>query len=184
MKATRISMLAVFITCVVLGDVISIIFVQGIHSDILAELPNSALPMVLRLLMIFVVITTIPLIIIPAGELVMDKLFGRGKDSSSRTIFIVRFLIAQLCALISVEVPNFVYVISFIGCFTVALASFAYPPLLHLRCLYKFYPVEKRHSKMKLVVADVILLVWGLVATGFTSVLTFRSMMQQMRKDD
>jgi proton-coupled amino acid transporter len=184
MKATHASLIVVFLTYVVIGDIISIIFVQGIQSDIISELPtSSALPTVIRLLMIITVLTTVPLIIIPAGDLIHDKIIQRQKGAPpGKSVYIVRLLIAIFCALVSVEVPKFIYVISFVGCFCVALTSFAYPPLLHLKCLYKFCSVEKRNSKMKLILTDVILLCCGVLITGFTSVLTFKSMMDQMKE--
>ncbi len=125
--------------------------------------------------------TTIPLIIIPAGDLIHDKILVKKKGMPGKRVYAVRFIIATFCAILSVEVPKFVCVISFIGCFCVALTSFVYPPLLHLRCLWKFCTPEKRNSKMNLIVVDVVLFFFGLLIFGFTSVLTFKSMIQQIQ---
>ena len=52
MRATIVSLSTVFLAYAIMGDIIAIIFVQGIQSDIISELPtNSALPTFVRLLM-------------------------------------------------------------------------------------------------------------------------------------
>jgi amino acid permease len=182
MKATNASLLAVFMAYVIMGDVISIIFVQGIKSDIISELPTSSvLPDSIRLLMIITILTSVPLIMIPAGELLHEKLLGRKKKATpSKSEYMVRVSIAVFCAVLSVEVPDFIYVISFVGCFCVALLSFAYPPLLHLRCIHRFCPLEERNAKFGMIVLDVILLICGGLLTVFTSILTFNKMLEQM----
>jgi amino acid permease len=184
-KATRISLSIVLVLYIFMGDLISIIFMQSIKSDIISELPTTFFPTLLRILMSVVVITSIPLIIIPAGDLIHDKIVPNPNNSNRRTpVYVIRFLLAQLCAIISTMVPDFVFVLSFVGCFCVALLSFAYPPILHLTCVYRYYPKEKRYLKTNLIVADVILFVWGLIATVFTSVLTFRSMVAKMNNKE
>eukprot|EP00557_Chaetoceros_sp_GSL56_P002416 CAMPEP_0176489484 /NCGR_PEP_ID=MMETSP0200_2-20121128/7313_1 /TAXON_ID=947934 /ORGANISM="Chaetoceros sp., Strain GSL56" /LENGTH=306 /DNA_ID=CAMNT_0017886629 /DNA_START=447 /DNA_END=1364 /DNA_ORIENTATION=- len=175
-KATRTSLSIVLMLYILTGDLISIIFMQSIKSDILSELPPAIFPTLLRILMSIVVITSIPLIIIPAGDLIHDKILPNPDNSRrGKIVYVIRFLLAYLCAIISTVVPDFVFVLSFVGCFCVALLSFAYPPILHLTCLYRYHPKEKRHLKTKLIVTDVILFVWGLIATLFTSFLTFTS---------
>lgn len=183
MKAANISHSIVVIAYVIMGDFISIIFVQGVQGDILSELPNSSLPTIIRILMTIVILTTVPLIIIPAGDLVHDKLIRKPKGSSKgKSVYVVRFILALLCAVVSVSVPNFVYVVSFVGCFCVTLLSFAYPPILHMRCMYQFCPEEKRLSMKKMIVTDMILLTLGIIITIFTSLLTFKSMMEVMKQ--
>jgi len=185
MKATRMSLSIVAIAYVFMGDLISIIFVHGIRGDILSELPNSSLPTVLRILMTFVVLTSVPLIIIPSGDLLHDKIMRKPQGANKgRSVYVIRFVLAQLCAGISVAVPNFVYVISFIGCFCVTLLSFVYPPILHLRCMHEFLPKEKRQfsSVKRLIVVDVVLFLLGIIITVFTSWLTFKAMLEEMKK--
>mmetsp|Transcript_9460 Transcript_9460/g.17798 ORF Transcript_9460/g.17798 Transcript_9460/m.17798 type:complete len:465 (+) Transcript_9460:72-1466(+) len=184
-KATRTSLSIVLMLYILTGDLISIIFMQSIKSDILSELPPAIFPTLLRILMSIVVITSIPLIIIPAGDLIHDKILPNPDNSRrGKIVYVIRFLLAYLCAIISTVVPDFVFVLSFVGCFCVALLSFAYPPILHLTCLYRYHPKEKRHLKTKLIVTDVILFVWGLIATLFTSFLTFTSMVANMNNEE
>jgi proton-coupled amino acid transporter len=182
MKATNASLVAVFIAYVIMGDIISIIFEQGINSDIISELPSSStLPMVIRLLMIITILTSVPLIIIPLGELLHNRIVGSVKEASTEnSVYMVRVFVAVFCAILSVEVPDFIHVISFLGCCCCALTSFTYPPLLHLRCIYRFCPLEERNAKIGMIVLDVILLICGGLLTVFTSILTFNKMLEQM----
>jgi proton-coupled amino acid transporter len=182
MKATNASLVAVFIAYVIMGDIISIIFEQGINSDIISELPSSStLPMVIRLLMIITILTSVPLIIIPLGELLHNRIVGSVKEASTEnSVYMVRVFVAVFCAILSVEVPDFIHVISFLGCCCCALTSLTYPPLLHLRCIYRFCPLEERNAKIGMIVLDVILLICGGLLTVFTSILTFNKMLEQM----
>jgi amino acid permease len=183
MKATKMSLSIVAVAYVFLGGLISIIFVKGIRGDILSELPNSSLPTFLRMLMTIVVLTSVPLIIIPSGDLLHDKIIRKPNGADrGKSVYVIRFILAQICAGISVAVPNFVFVISFIGCFCVTLLSFVYPPILHLRCLHEFVPKEKRQSMKMLMVVDVVIFFLGMITTVFTSWLTFNSMLEEMKK--
>lgn len=180
MKATRISLTIVFLVYVVIGDVITILFDDTIKGDILSELPVSIIATIIRMLMTIVVLTSVPLILIPAGDLIHDKILGKSKVGKS--VYLVRFALALLCAFISVEVPDFVSIISFVGCFCVALLSFAYPPLLHLRCVFKFLSVQERRLKQKLIIVDIVLLLWGILSTIFTSFLAFQNLISQEKE--
>lgn len=181
MKATRISLTIVFLVYVVIGDVITILFDDTIKGDILSELPVSIIATIIRMLMTIVVLTSVPLILIPAGDLIHDKILGKS-TKVGKSVYLVRFALALLCAFISVEVPDFVSIISFVGCFCVALLSFAYPPLLHLRCVFKFLSVEERRLKQKLITVDIVLLLWGILSTIFTSFLAFQNLISQEKE--
>lgn len=181
MKATRISLTIVFLIYVVIGDVITILFDDTIKGDILSELPVSIIATIIRMLMTIVVLTSVPLILIPAGDLIHDKILGKS-TKVGKSVYLVRFALALLCAFISVEVPDFVSIISFVGCFCVALLSFAYPPLLHLRCVFKFLSVEERRLKHKLIIVDIVLLLWGVLSTIFTSFLVFQNLISQEKE--
>lgn len=181
MKAANISMFSVFIVYVILGDIISLLFVHGIRGDIISQLPSGMIPTVIRILMIITVLSSVPLLIIPAGNLVYNKIVGKPKNASQEMgVFIVRFIFAQLSALCSVAMPNFTFVISFIGCLCVTLTSYVIPSLLHAVCIYKFCPKERRRSKLKVIVLDTIIVILGIVATVITSVLAFRKMMDEI----
>eukprot|EP00979_Chaetoceros_neogracilis_P000057 scaffold17_cov259-Chaetoceros_neogracile.AAC.9 len=65
--------------------------VAGVQGDILSELPNSSLPTIIRILMTIVILTTVPLIIIPAGDLVHDKLIRKPMGSSKgKSVYVIR----------------------------------------------------------------------------------------------
>lgn len=186
MMATCRSSWIVFMTYSVIGCIISLIFVGGIQSDVISCLPQVGyLPGVIRISMATVVLTSLPLIIIPMGVLIHNKTTAilnwpnarQGKSGA----FTLRLIMASMCAIISVEVPNFVYVISFTGCFCVAFISFVYPPMLHMISIYKFCSDEDRISKNKFLIFDIILIALGVVMVAFTSVLTFLGMIEQIQ---
>lgn len=173
-NSCNMSLWMVFLAYCVMGNVISIIFMQNIKSDVLSALPqNGTVPTALRLLMAIVILTTLPLIIIPAGALVHEKIFGRSKRSF---VFVIRLFIAVTCAILSVELPSFVFVLSFIGCLCVSFISFVYPPLVHMVCTFRF---SVKPVLWQTVFLDGTMLIWGIFVTGFTSRQTYLSMMQQ-----
>jgi amino acid permease len=172
-NSCNISLWIVFVAYCIMGNGLSIIFMQTINSDVLSVLPHGIVPTSLRLLMVIVILTTLPLIIIPAGALVHDKVFGTTKGSY---IFPIRLFIAIICAVLSVELPNFVFVLSFIGCLCVSFISFVYPPLVHIICTNKF---NLNPMSLQTLFLDGTMLTWGIFVTIFTSRQTYLSMMQQ-----
>eukprot|EP00978_Attheya_sp_CCMP212_P043020 scaffold273332_cov51-Attheya_sp.AAC.2 len=189
-KATKLGLFVVFITYVLIGDLISILFlpsVQRIEDDILTILPDSSIVIIARLLMTFVVIVTAPLLVVPCGELLEGRLGilpSNNTNGLSWQRIVVRLSICLFCTCVSVFVPGFVYVISFIGCCCVALVGFIFPPLLHLLLTLK-------HNQMEIIVSDLILtqrrnamyldvvmIVWGVIATMVTSTFTFLNLVQ------
>ncbi len=188
MMATCRSSWIVFVTYSVIGCIISLIFVSGIQSDVISCLPQVGyLPGIIRISMAFVVLTSLPLIIIPMGTLIHNKttaiLNMANAPQGKRGAFALRLIMASICAIISVEVPNFVYVISFIGCFCVAFISFVYPPMLHIISIYKFCSVEDRISKARFLIFDMILVGLGVVVVALTSVLTFLGIIEQIHSN-
>uniref|UniRef100_A0A7S3Q796 Amino acid transporter transmembrane domain-containing protein n=1 Tax=Chaetoceros debilis TaxID=122233 RepID=A0A7S3Q796_9STRA len=193
MQATKRSLGIVYIAYSMIGCVISIIFSHGIETDIISSLPRGYIPDGLRIVMSLMVCSTVPLISIPAGELINEKVqfligniddglgSGSGSGSGSGNGFKTRLILVVLCGIVSVETPNFCYVSSFLGCCCVSIMSFVFPPFLHLVCLYQYCPREKLWSKKGLIIFDIVLLLLGVVTTAFTSFLTFGSMVEQMR---
>jgi len=192
MPTMNIALLVAFVAYVIMGDLISIIFVDGIHGDVLSVLPiDTLLPSTLRFGMILTIISSIPLILIPLSELVYDKLIANNNmdkkndtttNNKNKHLLIIRIVIAIACAIVSVEVPNFIYVISFLGCCCNAAISFAFPPLLHVQCYKKFVSSGQQPKKpSKYYTLDLVLIVLGTLVSAFSSVLTFKSMMEQIR---
>lgn len=180
MKATNAALWVVFATYVSLGILLSIIFwptLKGFHSDILSALPhNSLLSSAVKLSMSIVIISSIPLIIVPFGDLLQQKL-GLHRQWEGAT---VRISICIVCALVSISVPNFVYVISFIGCFCVAFISYTFPAVAHIFCLFKLRDSRLSFSKAewRQIYVDAMLLPVGLISCLMTSDLTFKEMLK------
>ena len=183
-KATQISHWGVFITYILMGEGIAIIFrptMASFQGDILSELPsNSVMTQFLRLAMSIVIFATIPLITVPTGDLIYGKLPMSVKgDNAGRITTSIRIMVCLVSAYVSVAVPDFVSAISFTGCLCVASLSFVYPPLVHLVLRYKFC----RQKKNRIFCSDILLLLWGIVATAVSTTLTFQSMMMKMQSD-
>jgi amino acid permease len=174
MNSCNKSLWIVFLAYCIMGNGLSMIFMQTIDSDVLSALPYGAIPTALRLLMAIVILTTLPLIIIPAGALVHDKVFGKASNRSCE--FAIRFLIAGACAILSVELPSFVFVLSFIGCLCVSFISFVYPPLAHIICMCRF---STKPISWQSMILDVAMVTWGIFVTIFTSRQTYLSLIQQ-----
>jgi len=133
-RASRVAIQFVFLTYALVSDVLAILYLPEGHNfegDVLAHLPSGWLPTLIRLTMIFVVLMTAPLLVIPCGELIEGKIWG--KESHFWGRIAVRTSVCVISGAVGVLVPNFVNVLSFIGCFTVSLASFVFPPLFYIK---------------------------------------------------
>ena len=184
MKATKISLWIVYITYVVSAELLSIIFwptIHGFQSDVISALPyNSFLSRTIKISMSIVILSTVPLIIVPFGDLMQQKL---GMKNHGNGGIVVRISLCIVCASVSILVPNFVYVISFIGCCCVAMTSYTFPALVHICCLLKLRQsrtrilskVEWRHLYL-----DGILAPMGLISCILTSSLTFQEMIRSI----
>jgi solute carrier family 36 (proton-coupled amino acid transporter) len=114
--AATIAMLAVAASYIIIGIGLLILY-PNIEGDVLHELPqNGLLPVVTRLAMTLVVLVTAPLLIVPCGELIEGKM---SPQPTMKLKGIVRFSICFITVVISLSVPGFVYVLSFVGCFCV-----------------------------------------------------------------
>jgi len=144
-----------------------------VEGDILQQLSADGLvPLVVRFSMIVVVILTCPLIVLPCGLILEGKLTST--IPTTRVLqAIVRYSICIACAIISVSVPGFVYVLSFVGCFSVALVGFVIPPLLHISLVLNYGSVRLQAMGLLL---DAVMLLWGIFATVVSSVYTFRQL--------
>ena len=189
MRATKISLWFVFISYVLIGELMLVMFwptIHGIKSDITRVLPmNTYLSSFVSLSMAMVILCTTPLVIVPCGALVMkklglDRLDGEGQER--RLGVTVRIIICIICALISVMVPNFVYVVSFIGCLCMSILSFAYPPLTHMLCLMKLNKKTLRPKRYYgRMVIDVVVFIFGLTSSILTTYMTFQTMVERIR---
>ena len=85
--------------------------------------------------------------------------------------------------MIAVMLPGFVQVLSFVGCFCVAMVGFCMPPLLHLRLMLLARKEESNNSATVIrpmhdrtdVVLDTSLLAWGIFATIVSTIYTLHN---------
>jgi proton-coupled amino acid transporter len=162
--ATTLALLGVAF-CYILFGVGLLTLYPNIEGDVLHELPQEGiLPIITRLAMVVVVLVTAPLLIVPCSELLEGKISA---EPDQRTKVMVRFGICLATVVISVVVPGFVYVLSFVGCFCVALVGFVVPPLFHLVLL------RGRKAPLAVYWVDVLMLTWGIAATCISTAYTF-----------
>jgi amino acid permease len=162
--ATTFSLLGVAIAYIIAGVGLLALY-PNIEGDVLHELPQEGiLPIITRLAIVVVVLVTAPLLIVPCAELLEGKISA---EPDQHTKVMVRFGICFATVAISVGVPGFVYVLSFVGCFCVALVGFVVPPLFHLVLL------RGRKTPLAVFWVDVIMLTWGIVATVISTAYTF-----------
>ena len=211
-KATQYALFSVVTIYSLLSVSIPIIYAPSptkMDGDVLQLLPhynkNSSeewIPTFVRLSMIVVIILTAPLIVVPTGELIQGKLGLKERQHR----FIITAVIIVICGIVGANLPNFVHVISFLGCVSVGILSFVCPPLFHLILLYR--NTNKHHEAngtialtngqhedhtlnsqgynksppTKAIVLDAILLIWGVSASIITSIMTCRSLINEMKK--
>jgi solute carrier family 36 (proton-coupled amino acid transporter) len=162
-----------------------------LSADVLHELPETGvLPILTRLAMTWTILVTGPLILVPCAELLEGK-FDVRHHPNYRVV--ARFGIAAVSVFVSVLLPGFVAVLSFVGCFCVASVSFIIPPLFHLQLLLKRKTVAGKSPSLpdqrtgiwlrpriqKLLdtegaLTDVLLLVGGILATIVSTYCTLR----------
>lgn len=109
-----------------------------------------------------VVVLTAPLLIVPTGELL------EGKFHDNKVL--VRCGVCLLSVCVAVLLPTFVQVLAFVGCACVGFVSFCVPPILHIRIVL----MTKEHIKslFGVLLLDVTMLVWGLIATVLGTIYT------------
>lgn len=177
-QASTIALMGVAVGYIIIGSGLLVLY-PNVEGDILQELPVTGMfPTIVRLSMVLVVMATSPLLVLPCGELIEEKLtawFGLSAEPTSRRKLqaVTRISICLVCTGIAIGVPSFVYVLSFVGCFSVATVGFIVPPLLHL------YLVPRWLDQRRDVILDLLLLSWGVVATGISAVYTFRQLFNQ-----
>jgi amino acid permease len=171
--ASTAALLIVAGSYVVIGVGLYALF-PTIDGDVLHTLPATGwLPILTRLSMTVVVFVTAPLLIVPCGQLIEGKVMKTHNihDIPHGVRAVVRIGIALLCVSISVLVPGFVNVLSLVGCACVAAVGFVVPPLLYLQLSL----MRQRSSWTWDLIGDVVMLVWGIVATAITTRYTFKT---------
>ena len=159
--ATAIALSSVAVAYIVVGLGLYACY-PDIEGDVLHELPSGILPVLTRLAMSVVVFMTAPLLIVPCGELLEGK-FGLSQST------LVRYGIGLVGAAIAVLLPSFVQVLALVGSACVGLVSFCLPPLLH----WKLSSHQASTTRSQ-IFFDVILFVWGVMATVLSTVISLQ----------
>lgn len=177
--ATLLALMLVAFTYIIIGLTLLVLY-PNIESDVLSELPKEGIiPVLTRLSMVVVVMATAPLLIVPCGQLIEGKIihsahgieqeYSKNLSYHRRVQLMVRLGICILTVAISVGIPEFVSVLTFVGCFCVAFVGFCIPPCLHL-----LIRIRQGATSWSYIWIDVVFLVWGLVATAISTVYVFR----------
>lgn len=88
----------------------------------------------------FVCLVSYPLCAVPAAEILEGKMFPGRSELMPPTLpqrFLSRGGVVLLSTTVATWIPSFVLVVSLIGCFSVGLVAFIFPPLFHLRLMKK-----------------------------------------------
>jgi amino acid permease len=211
-QATTGALLLVAFAYIAIGLGMLVLY-PNIQSDILSELPEQGLvPVLTRLAMVVVVMATSPLLIVPCGEILEGKLSchhehdvehqllhehdqkqqQQQKQKHRQLQIYVRFGICFVTVAVSVGIPEFVSVLTFVGCFCVAFVSFCIPPCLHLVLrIRQLQQPTTRSSTTRIALwttivkshwsylwLDILFLALGLAATGISTAYVFRHMIR------
>lgn len=186
LNATSSALCGVAISYVTIGIGLYTLY-NNIESDVIHELPTQGIiPIITRLSMIVVILASAPLLLVPCAELLEGKLNSYFNDSvrnnenhhfSCGRVFL-RLGICFICVAISILVPGFVGVLSFVGCCCVALISFVLPPIFHIRLL--LLPSSRQcdnglpASTQRTIILDIVMLLLGILASLSSSYIVFR----------
>lgn len=152
--ATGVAFGVVAIAYIAAGLGLFVLF-PGVTGEVLHELPPQGIvPLVTRLAMVWVALTTAPLLLVPCAELLEGKWRTQNRVA-------VRVGIVGLAVIVAVLLPSFVQALAIVGCACVGVVGFCLPPLFHLRLSYR----SGRANGSRTVLVDSLLLVWGCVAT-------------------
>lgn len=207
-RATEIALRFTFLLYVIIGNGVAIIYAPENNYEfmgqVLEHLPSTWISTLVRLAMALTTLSTTPLIAIPCSDLVTGKLGLSPINQSLAARIAIRSSVTITCVLISALIPDFVTVVTFIGCCCLSLVGFVYPPLMHIILSIKSKMVE-HHSNDKnnnssnmmeegiskeeptksnmfsminnsVFYIDAAMVIIGVVITIFSSLLTFNNM--------
>jgi amino acid permease len=174
--ATSVALFSVAVAYIIMGVGLLYVYPE-LEGDVLHELPTTGvLPVITRLAMVWVVVVTAPLLLIPCGDLLEGK-FCQSKGNHDLAM---RFGVMIVAIGIALLFPSFVQVLSLVGCACVGTVGFILPPLFHLKLSITAPQTPLARQKFQDpkpvgLWVDIILLVWGIAATIISTTLTFRN---------
>ena len=176
----QMGLLLVFLGSISIGNGVAILFSPSytFEGDVLQVMPGTSwIPLLVRLLFIFVIAVTAPLIAIPCSELIEGKMgIDDEVEHSMYKKILLRVSFWLVCISLALYLPNgFVHLVSFIGCFCVSMLGFVLPPLFSLQLSTQSKTAVVRDPMF---ICDAGALIIGITATSITSCLTFRDLMK------
>ncbi|KAF9453490.1 hypothetical protein P691DRAFT_755544 [Macrolepiota fuliginosa MF-IS2] len=134
--------------------------------------PTSQMVQSVQFLYALAILLSVPLQLFPAVRILENGLFTRSGKGDNRVKWMknsFRFCMVMFCTMISSfgakDLDKFV---AFIGCFACVPLCYVYPAMLH-------YKACARNRKQKL--ADIAMIIFGLVAAAYTSIQTIKLML-------
>uniref|UniRef100_A0A7S1B5E3 Amino acid transporter transmembrane domain-containing protein n=3 Tax=Corethron hystrix TaxID=216773 RepID=A0A7S1B5E3_9STRA len=167
----------------------------GIRGDVIDMLPNDAVGTTVRLALAAMLVVSIPLMLVPAEELVYRKLRPQSEALPAKIALRVGLLGA--CLGLAMTIPNFALVLGLVGCACTGVISFVLPALYHLRLLQRVVRAEDRKAGLDLagkgeeeevrrrrmyqLHVDYVMLVLGVASTIFSTYQTVAAAVAERR---
>lgn len=173
-RTAMFSMTIVGVFYVIVG--VSFLFLfPSINDDLLAEIPSTGIiAMMTRMAMIITVMASTPLLIVPCAEIIEGKILGSQNNQENRSrmgMIIIRTILLLSTVSAAAELPDFVSVLAFVGCFAVSMVSFVLPPGLHWLLLGQGDDGKQEGMGYSLCsrICDVLMVVIGFATTIITT---------------
>jgi vesicular inhibitory amino acid transporter len=145
---------------------------SSISENILTNLPeDSIFASILRLACCAVTLTSIPLCLVPAADMLTSVLH----IPTTVSRYPLRIGLVVLITVTAILLPDFGLMVAIIGNFSVALLSFVLPSAMAVACAHRDYPPmapQTNQFSSKLYYVDILLLVAGVLTCIFTTSLT------------
>ncbi len=192
-SAVRKALTLTLLFYVLIGDVTFVLYLPGppINGDIITSLPPlSPATSFVRLSMTLVCLVSYPLCLVPAAEVIESRVYPSRPTLPQRVA--IRAPLVVLTTLVADLVPAVVLIVSLIGCLSVGLVSFIFPPVFHLLLVRRRLssPPPEDEESLKPVATpdlkpshafDVAMLAIGVASTIFTTAMTLASISEQMK---
>lgn len=147
---------------------------------------GSVFATILRLACCAVALTSYPLCLVPAAEMIasVGSETNYEEDDERRPGVPLRIGLVALCTSVAMVVPDFGLMVSIIGNFSVSMVSFVLPSAMSLACAHRqeaYLPIDTPQQLPKLpfrsawYYVDMVLLVVGVITCAITTFLTLSS---------
>ena len=172
-KAVITTLVSVSILFYIIG--LGLLFLYpNVPGDVLSEIPQEGvLPILTRVAMAIVVVSTTPLLVVPCAEIIEGKITKSSSttrtEEETKTMLpvMVRFGICFFTCALSVGIPEFVNALTLVGCLCVGFVSYCIPPFLYVI-------LQRKHGHpISHLLFDVLMFFLGVTATTISTAYTF-----------